>query len=97
MAIEEEYPILEYLMVTSSMKEDWALILPETLRASHLHHLVLSGFAFPTESQLLFLFTFFFTSNIHPQIPDQLFCPDDFHPCPVGNSHYRPFVLCSGP
>ena len=35
------------------MKEDRALILPETLRVPHLHHLVLSGFAFPTESQLL--------------------------------------------
>ena len=52
MAIEGEYPIPEYLIVTSSMKDDWALILPETLRAPHLHHLVLSGFAFPTESQL---------------------------------------------
>ena len=99
--IEAEYPVPECLIVTSSMKEDRALILPETLRAPHLHHLVLSGFAFPTDLGYFMsafrLFTFFFASNIHPPIPDQLFCSDDFHPCPVGDSLYRLFVLCSGP
>ena len=53
LAIEGEYPIPEYLIVAPSMKEDRFLILPETLRASHPHHLMLSDFAFPTESQLL--------------------------------------------
>jgi hypothetical protein len=55
MTIEEEYPILECMILAPSIKEDRALILPGTLRAPHLHHLVLSGFAFPlpTESRLL--------------------------------------------
>jgi hypothetical protein len=52
MAISEEYPILEYLIIASP---DWApgLALPETLQAPHLHHLLLSGFALPIGSRLL--------------------------------------------
>ena len=51
MAIDEEYPVLEYLITESPKKA--ALVLPETLQAPHLRHLVLNGFVFPIGSQLL--------------------------------------------
>ena len=52
MAVSEEYPILEYLIIVSP---DWprGLALPETLQAPHLHHLMLSGFALPIGCRLL--------------------------------------------
>ena len=53
-SINEEYPILEYLTMAplfNDKSED--LILPETLRAPHLHHLGLFGFTIPRRSQLL--------------------------------------------
>jgi hypothetical protein len=52
MAIGEEYPILEYLIILS-LDTRPGLALPERLRAPHLHHLVLSGFALPIGSRLL--------------------------------------------
>ena len=53
-AMDEEYPILEYLYITRP-KEDNSTILqfPETLRAPHLRYLSLGGFAFPIGSRLL--------------------------------------------
>jgi hypothetical protein len=38
MAIEEEYPLLEYVIVGPVAKGDPALVLPGTLEAPHLHH-----------------------------------------------------------
>ena len=52
MAIDEEFPILEYLIVGPPMKDSTVLVLPETLQAPHLRHLMLSGFACPIRSQL---------------------------------------------
>ena len=54
MAIDEEYPILEYLIIESPV-EDKSTILtfPETLRAPRLRQLVLRGFALPIGSRLL--------------------------------------------
>ena len=51
-ALEEEYPVLEYLIL-GSWTEDATLTLPETLQAPHLRHLVLSDFTLPVESRLL--------------------------------------------
>jgi hypothetical protein len=51
MAIDEEYPVLEYLILESPKKA--ALMLPETLQGPHLRRIVLTGFALPTGSQLL--------------------------------------------
>ena len=52
MAVSEEYPILEYLIIVSP---DWppGLALPETLQAPHLRHLKLTGFALPIGCRLL--------------------------------------------
>jgi hypothetical protein len=47
MAIEEEFPILEYLIVDPSTRDDTPLVLPETLQAPHLRHLMLRTFACP--------------------------------------------------
>jgi hypothetical protein len=54
MAMDEEYPILEYLVITHWVDDDSTiLIFPETLQAPHLRHLTLSGFTLPIGSRLL--------------------------------------------
>ena len=53
MAINEEYPVLEYLIVTPSMEDEGALELPETFRSPHLRHLQLKGFTLPIGTQFL--------------------------------------------
>jgi hypothetical protein len=53
MAISEEYPILEYLILGSPEQGATILTLPETLQAPHLRHLLLGGFSLPIESRLL--------------------------------------------
>ena len=53
-AIDEEYPILEYLVITPPLKDQSAtLMLPETLQAPHLRHLALASFYLPIGSRLL--------------------------------------------
>ena len=53
-AIDEEYPILEYLIIGHLGKDrSIILVFPETLQAPHLRHLALLGFGLPTGSRLL--------------------------------------------
>jgi len=52
-AINEEYPILEYLILGCPKQGDTILILPETLQAPRLRHLLLVGFSLPIGSRLL--------------------------------------------
>jgi hypothetical protein len=52
MAIDEEFPILEYLIVGPWTKDNPALVLPETLQAPHLRHLALTDFACPIRPRL---------------------------------------------
>ena len=52
MAIDEEFPILEYLIVWPWAKDSTALMLPETFQAPHLRHLALRGFACPIRPRL---------------------------------------------
>ena len=52
MTIDEEFPILEYLILGPRMTDSEALTLPETLQAPNLHHLTLNSFAFPIQSPL---------------------------------------------
>ena len=53
-AIEDEYPTLEYLFIGPSNPDiTTILIIPETLQAPHLRHVVLSGVALPIGSRLL--------------------------------------------
>ena len=54
LAIEDEYPILEYLFIGHSNPDiSTILMIPETLQAPHLRHVVLSGIALPMGSRLL--------------------------------------------
>jgi hypothetical protein len=52
MAIDEEFPVLEYLIVKSIKKEDTPLMLPETLQAPHLRHFMLASSACPIRPRL---------------------------------------------
>ena len=52
MAIDGEFPILEYLIVEPSMKNSTALTLPKTLQAPNLRRLMLGGFDCPIRSRL---------------------------------------------
>jgi hypothetical protein len=53
MAIDEEFSILEYLIVEHPSEDNTApLVLPETLHAPHLRHLALRGFACPMRTRL---------------------------------------------
>ena len=52
MAINEEFPILEYLIAEPPQEDNTVLMLPETLQAPNLHHLALGGFACPMRPRL---------------------------------------------
>ncbi|KAF8489508.1 hypothetical protein F5888DRAFT_1159762 [Russula emetica] len=75
MAISEEYPILEYLIIISP-DEHQNLTLPERLQAPHLHHLVLSGFALPIGSRLLATAVGLVTLVLMITIPSTYFQPN---------------------
>ena len=51
-AVDGAFPLLEYLYICPLTWPDTDLSLPSTLRAPHLRHLVLDGFAFPIGSSL---------------------------------------------
>jgi hypothetical protein len=51
-AIDEEFPILEYLIVAPQTTDSAALMLPETLQAPSLRYLTLNGFASPIQYRL---------------------------------------------
>jgi hypothetical protein len=53
MAIDEDYPILEYLVIMPRIEDSMTLKFPETLQAPHLRHLALAGFTLPIRSRLL--------------------------------------------
>jgi hypothetical protein len=52
MAIDEEFPILEYLIMWPQTTDRAALMLPETLQAPNLHRVILIGFACSIRSRL---------------------------------------------
>ena len=53
-AMDEEYPILEYLCIVRPDKDNGTILrFPETLQAPHLRYLLLEGFALPVGSPLL--------------------------------------------
>ena len=51
-AIDEEFPVLEYLIVSPWTKDSTVLMLPETLQAPHLRRLLLHDFACPIRPRL---------------------------------------------
>ena len=53
-AMDDEYPILEYLIVEEPAEDKGSiLILPETLQALHIRHLILDGWLFPSDRMLI--------------------------------------------
>jgi len=53
MAIDDELPILEYLVMATAGEGDATLVFPDTIQAPHLRHLALVGVAPPIGSRLL--------------------------------------------
>jgi hypothetical protein len=53
LAIDDEYPILEYLIIEPAFEDNTVMIFPETLQAPHLRQLALINFALPIRSRLL--------------------------------------------
>jgi len=64
-ALEEEFPMLEYLYIRPLTKPDTSLTLPKTLQAPHLNYLILHNFAFPIGSQLLTTATALVTLSLY--------------------------------
>ena len=52
-AMDEEFPILEFLYITAPTKQDSNLIIPQTFQTPHLRHLVLDNVICPITSPLL--------------------------------------------
>ena len=76
-AIEKEYPILEYLTIWSWNKDDTTfLMFPETFHAPHLHHLALRGLTLPMGSQLLTAATCLVTLCLVMSSPSTYFHPN---------------------
>ncbi|KAH9953956.1 hypothetical protein BC827DRAFT_1245653 [Russula dissimulans] len=75
-AIDDEFPILDYLYIRPPTKEDTSLILPRAFRAPHLRHLILRNFGFP--SSLLRTTTGLVTLSLQWIHPSADFCPNDF-------------------
>ena len=77
MAIDEEYPLLEYLIMGPPIEDrSAALILPETFQAPHLRHLVLRGFALPMGSRLLMTAVNIVTFCLYMDHPSTYFQPN---------------------
>ena len=52
-AIDDEFPLLEYLYITPVAQDNTSLTLSGTFQAPHLRHLILENFALPIGSPLL--------------------------------------------
>ena len=77
MAINEEYPVLEYLIMAPPMgNPSSTLMLPETFQAPHLRHLSLRGFVLPTGSRLLTTSVGLVMLCLHMEHPSAYFQPN---------------------
>ena len=75
-AIDGEFPILEHLILDSLTKGSTVLILPETLQAPHLCHLLLEGFTCPIRSRLHPAATSLVTLSLTIDQPSAYFTPN---------------------
>jgi hypothetical protein len=88
MAIDEEFPILEYLIIDPRLKDTktFKLTLTETLQAPNLHHLVLSSFTCSIRSRLprvqWALSHSILRYATHPPTFNQMSFSSGFHLCP---------------
>jgi len=75
-AMDEEFPMLEYLYVAPLAKHDLGLALPRTFQAPHLRHLVLRNFTFARASPLLTTATGLVTLALQRIHPSSYLCPN---------------------
>ena len=79
-AMDEEYPILEYLYIAFPTEDNSAIFeFPETLRAPHLRRLTLKGFALPIGSRLLTASVGLVTLRLDMVHPSTYFHPNTLH------------------
>ena len=76
-AIDDKFPILEYLYIGPPMSHGMTLILPETFQAPQLRHLILFNFAFPVGSPLLTTAVGLVTFSLQMIPPFTYFHPND--------------------
>jgi hypothetical protein len=74
-AIDEEYPILEYLLIMHRTDNSTVLQFPETLQAPNLRHLALIGFALPMGCRLLTTAVNLVTLSLFMDHPSTYFHP----------------------
>ena len=76
-AMDEEYPILEYLYIMLTLSDNSSILtIPETLQAPHLRQLTLRGFALPMGSGLLTSAVGLVTLNLVMIHPSTYFHPN---------------------
>ena len=101
MTIDGEFPILEYLIMEPSLKENTALMLPETLQAPNPHHLTLDRFACPIQSRLHPTATGLVTLSCGNApiglLSTKHTAPMDFIYAPAREPRGPPFIPCSQP
>ncbi|KAI0289083.1 hypothetical protein BC826DRAFT_640621 [Russula brevipes] len=76
-AIDGEFPGLQYLHIGPPTKYDAGLILPKTFRAPHLHHLRSMSYSFPIGSPLLTTAISLATLSLQKIHPSAYFRPND--------------------
>jgi hypothetical protein len=75
-AMDDEYPILEYLIIVLPFEDNSVTLFPETLQAPHLRHLVLRGFSLPIRSRLLTTAVGLVTLDLYMVHPSTYFHPN---------------------
>ena len=76
-AMDEEYPILEYLIITTPIEDDSTILtFPETFQAPHLRFLRLRGCVIPMGSRLLTTAVSLVTLSLFMAHPSTYFHPD---------------------
>ena len=76
-AVDDEFAILECLVIVPLIDTNLSLALPKTFQAPHLRHLLLSNFALPIGSPLL---TTAQTVNLISFVPEDILPSAYFHP-----------------
>jgi hypothetical protein len=75
-ALDGEFPILEYLYIMPIVEHNMSLNLPESFRAPHLRHLVVKNFAIPIGSPLFATMGNLVTLSLNLIPPSAYFHPD---------------------
>jgi hypothetical protein len=77
-ALDNEFPMLEYVYIEPPTKHKSGLILPNSFQAPRLRHLILLTFAFPIRCPLLMTVVGLVTLSIQYIHPSTNCCPEDF-------------------